>query len=271
MSAVTITTLGSNGRLANSLFQYATGKALAYKYDCALEVPSNWWGRQIFDIKDHDITHQFNAQTPIDYIPSIQDLEQFKYIDLLGYWQFQEAMDLYSLKDLMFWLRPRKEVITTVREYIYQRVGSKDFITVHKRRGDYISKYADKYAIITDASFNRGVRMAKDHLAFHRNILDPEIIELTEENPAPDINSIPGWIIDFFMMAYSSAVVRSNSTYSLWGGIYCLNYGGTVFSPVVENNVGWYDAQFIEGNWPRCADVLNHPSSRLTDLHLRTI
>ena len=52
MNKVQVSCLGGMGRFGNQLFQYAFAKSYADKYNCILEIPSDWIGWKIFELED---------------------------------------------------------------------------------------------------------------------------------------------------------------------------------------------------------------------------
>jgi hypothetical protein len=262
----TISTLGNNGRLGNQILQYLAGRAIARHYKAELQIPKDWLGRQIFDITDPEIVENAQTQTPVDYIPTPNDVGIFNSIDLFGYWQFQSIVNWYSLKDIKEWLSFKPEVWDVLGKRRKQlNLRYNPYIAVHKRRGDYINKVSDKYCIVSDRSFQKRIDLIKSE---HPDIY---VLELTEENPSPKIDSVPSEVIDFMLLVDAPYIVRSNSTFSMVAGWLgqTINPRISIHSPLVEDRVGWQDVEFVEGNWPRCADSKNHPGSKLTDLILK--
>ena len=68
MNKVQVSCLGEMGRFGNQLFQYAFAKSYADKYNCILEIPSDWIGWKIFELEDSVIKEKL-PKTEIDEIP----------------------------------------------------------------------------------------------------------------------------------------------------------------------------------------------------------
>jgi hypothetical protein len=249
---LTISTLGHNGRFGNQLFQLATGLGLARKLGVDIEIPADWIGRKIFKINLPAIKQNPSVRAPLDFLPTEKEFSSFDRIDLYGYFQYQNAVDLYSRKDIREWFQ--------FQDWVLKKFHKSDkTIVEHIRRGDYVSQ-PHLYCSISDESYKKLEEI---------NGWDSNLIQkITEENPVRDkfCESIGiGFLPDFMLMVNSDILVRSNSTFSFWGGVFS---HAEVWAPLVEDKVGWQNVEFVKGNWPRFADSKHHPV-QLTDLHLR--
>jgi hypothetical protein len=257
--AISINTLGNNGRWGNQLFQYCFAKAFAQKYNLPLKVPSDWCGRKIFQIEDPVCDNAYSVRTPLDYIPTDKDIsEASQDIDLFGYWQFQESIDHFSKKWILDNLR-----LNSKYSYAFLKRGI--YVAAHKRRGDYVSTYLNRYCSISDASYDKTISDLFDDQSIFAYFV-------TEENPLRDSQCESdgiGFFADFSFLANADMLIRSNSTFGWWAGVFCEINKGKVYSPLVEDKVGWNDVEFVLGNWPRMSDSRIHIGSKLTDLHLK--
>ncbi len=241
---LTISTLQKNGRFGNQLFQYFTGKALARKLGVELQVPSDWIMRKYIEVPEHPISVNL-PQYPIDQLPTTGGY------DLYGYFQFQEAADLYSRNDCIEWFKP----LYYWSLYIEQTLLCTQYHVIHKRRTDYLNNPC--YAVITDKSYEDAI---KEHDLSGRNF-----ITISDESPSTDPDQ---FFIDFLHIMHADTIIRANSSYSYWAAL--LSGHDEVYSPVVEDKTGWSDVKFIKGNWPRCTDCKNHPGHcRVTDINLK--
>ena len=249
---LTCKTMGCGGRFGNQMFALATGLGLARKLGVQLQIPADWIGRKIFKINLPGIEDKHAVQAPLDFLPTEKEFSSFDRIDLYGYFQYQEAMNLYSRKDILEWF--------PFQEWVLKKFPkSNKPIIEHIRRGDYVSQPM-RYCSISDESYSR--------LESSRGWNLDHIHKITEENPTKDQfceNISIGFLPDFMLMVNSNILVRSNSTFSFWGGVFSK---GEVWAPLVEDKIGWQTVEFTKGNWPRFADSKYHPV-KLTDLHLR--
>lgn len=257
---LTITKCGKEGRFGNQILHYLGAKAIATSLGVELQVPHDWIGRLIFDVKDPPITKRPNAQTPLDYIPAKEDFEKYDTIDFWGYCQNQKTADLYSISDIKKWLPIQKQWLNKFSP-IYDNE-----CVIHKRRGDYVNKL-NMYCCITDQSYDAVLAKAKDDYGA------PLYVQyLTEENPTIDDECEElgiGFLPDWMKMVGAAVLIRSNSTFGVTASWYnTIYHRGTTWSPVVGDLVGWQEIPFIKGNAPKCASSLYHAPSILTDMHL---
>lgn len=252
--------LGQNGRWGNQIFQIMFGMGLAQKLGVDLEIPQDWLGWDVFNLPSFvkPASSVVETTAPLDYIPTADDLADHGSIKLYGYWQNQASLDLYSVRNVREWLQFKPWVLE-----MFARKSSAKRIVVHKRRGDYV-RQPNHYCSITDASFDRAVEHVKAKYG------EASVIEITEENPTRNAYCEAfglDFLADFMLMVNADYLVRSNSTFSLVAGWFS---DVKVFAPLVTDKLGWQDVDFVEGNWPRCADSKYHPVV-LTDLHLREV
>ena len=110
---------------------------LARKFNCELQIPSNWIGYDIFDIPEnvYSLSGSPEWQTPVDHLITEEDAVHYEIIDLLGYWQFQSALDLYSIKDVLEWLPIQDRWLDQL-----DPKWPKAYLCSHERYGDYVYK-----------------------------------------------------------------------------------------------------------------------------------
>jgi len=211
------------------MFQYAYARAYAEGRDMDLTT-SDWIGQQIFDIPVHHEVRTRNCEVlPTEYH---QD----------------QASLIYTRKQVKEWFR--------FKPWIFERMsGRPNLDTVaHLRRGDYKDL---GYVVVSKESYlrdftDRGFAQART-LCF-----------LSEEepyfpNPFP---SDVSFVADFYVMVNATILYRANSSFSWWAATLS---SAKVYSPVIEGLEGGreQDCKFIEGNWPRFANL-----PFVTDLHL---
>lgn len=262
----TLCTLGNFGNFGNQLFQVCFGLGLARHFDAELQIPKNWIGYKIFNIKLPEIEVIPIARTPIDYIPTLEQLKKHQRIDLLGFWQFQDAIDFFSKKDIQEWLCFQN----WVTEIFPRKTTSKENykISIHKRRGDYLHPdNINRFCCISNRSFYK---------CLHENVLpqfeisdDPHILEISEETATSNdyckslgIDFFP----DFMNLVNSDIIIRSNSSFSFWAAVLG---GKTSYSPVVNNCTGWSDVDFIKGNHSPFVYAKYFPNQKISDMYIK--
>lgn len=258
----TLSTLSSHGRLGNNLFAYCFAKGIAKHYGWELHIPVDWFGRKIFNITDPILEFMPKVQTPLDYIPTQADVDQYDHIDLFGYWQFQDAIDFYSKSDAKEYLQFHDWIVKEFpKGWCKPELSDGTYTAVHKRRGDYITTHANYYCSVSDNSYASVLKkLGKCPL---------DVVNFSEENPFQNqycIYQDLAFLPDFVGMTQSDILVRANSSMSWWASV--LGNAKT-YSPVVEDKVGWNDVTFVEGNWPKMASSKIHTMSKLTDLYLK--
>ena len=252
MNKVQVSCLGGMGRFGNQLFQYAFAKSYADKYNCILEIPSDWIGWKIFELEDSVIEKKL-PKTEIDEIPFGE-----VNVDLYGHFQSQKFVDIMDVNTLKQGFKFKKELVDAF-------VKPKDFyVSWHLRHGDFV--YADEYCTITKECY------VNECLRNGHNIED--IIIVSEENRQPTDSGRmniehngENWnfLYDFFVLINSNILYRSNSTFGWWAGV--LGNHEKVYSPDVQGKKGQHMicVDFVEGNYPCHMEI---DSIRHSDLYL---
>lgn len=233
---VQISCLGTHGRFGNQLFQYAIARAYAERIGARLQTPA-WIGEEIF-AGVH--ASPMEGRLPRYHHDQIPDGRTD--IDLYGYFQFHDAVQLLSRAKLKEWFRLKPEV----EEKWKPQVKCGSYCAWHLRLEDYVSDahFHKTYASVRTTSYLR---------AMHTNGIDLPLITVSADFTR-------GWLTDFMLCRDADVLFRANSTFSWWAGVLGT---GRVFSPVIDDRVGWQDVEFIEGNWPRFVNLPN-----VTDLYL---
>ena len=140
---VTMSSLGSNGRFANQLFQYAYVKLYALRHGVTAAIPA-WQGKQLFDVDDPSCAGlalpelRFNGFFDDDR-PLWDSDDPPIDIDLWGF--FQEIPECWrrhrSLLRRMFQLSIAHQNAIDAWCYAVTRGGRRTLVAVHVRRGDY--------------------------------------------------------------------------------------------------------------------------------------
>lgn len=243
------------GRFGNTLFEISFLLGYCKKYGFLPEIPMSWSGFKIFDV---DIPY-LNSVLPTYSFDQIPD--GLNNININGYYQFQEALDFYTIEDIKQWF--------PIKKIWLDRFNKKEsYIAIHNRRGDYVSQ-PTRYCSISDSSFRNII----DHVKQKYTV--DEIVILTEENPIIDYECESlgiGFLPDFMKMVFSDVLIRSNSTMSWWASVFQRIYNpiGITYAPLVEDKVGWSDVDFVCGNWPRLIHEKNFdPWTRHSDLFIK--
>lgn len=258
---LTLRSLGKLGRFGNQLFQLCTGLALARHLGAELRIPADWPGYRLFQLRLPPIDLAPAVRTARDHLPSAADLDRYGSIDLYGFWQFQESLDLYTVDDARRWLRFQD----WVHDH-FARSSARPSIAIHIRRGDYLSpRNAGRYCCVNRESYYR---------CLHEQVLpgyragEVDVVEVSDEKPQTDSRCEAigaGFLPDFMTLVNADALIRSNSTFSFWAGVLG---SSRVYAPLVGDHVGPSDVPFVQGNHPRFASQKHFPNFRHTDLRL---
>ncbi len=215
------------GRLGNQMFQYAFSRALAERDGRELHT-NPWSGQKIFQLND----------------PPLDGSE-----DMLPehYRQDQDSL-IYTRADARRWFAWRPEVAEKL-----ESTPSVELMA-HVRRGDYLVL---GYPVVSD----KAAMKAAHGFGFH-----PFFFEIASEEtacPSPYFTGYLSWVPDFYRLMGADILFRANSSFSWWAATLG---NGRVFSPIIEGLQGGVEhdvVPFVEGNWPRLAELPG-----ITDLHL---
>lgn len=254
---VTCSTCGTEGRFGNQLFQAAATLGYAHKYGFTPQLPKEWIGRKIFDLNVEEINCGTLPQFPHDTLPTFEVNQSF---DLKGYFQNQEAINLYTLEDIFDWF-PIKA------KWVSKLINSDKYVCIHDRKGDYVSQ-PERYCTISKNSFEKVENYVKDKYNIGNTVW------LTEENPQVDLECESlgiGFLPDFMRMVFADVLIRSASSFSWWGSVYQRIYNpiGATYSPEVQGKRGLSEVEFVEGNHPMLVDPQYFPGFKHTPLYLR--
>ena len=268
---VTMSSLGSNGRFANQLFQYAFVKLYALRNDLTAAVP-HWEGASLFDLKDplppqiafgevrcatfgYDEQHLWDLQPP----PSNIDIRGYCQ-ELPVCWRQQRPLlkRLYSLSD---------ERTARLDDWCYDitRGGLRTLVAVHVRRGDYrginhdempwfrmtpVEWYLDLLRSIWPTLHNPVLFVATDEPeAIVPRFRDFPLISASGEQLA----TIPDHVVDFEILRRADLLAICNSSFSRMAALLAYKQQ-TCFIPDFSEHrfipfEPWYDLHF----WRRFA------------------
>jgi len=272
--AVSMSTLGSNGRFANQLFQYAYVKLYALRHGLEPLLPS-WDGNKLFGLNDKSCR---GLSYPEVRFGGFDDSDRLLWemdeppidIDLFGY--FQELPACWerhrSLLRRLFQLVPDyADVIEGWYENV-RRNGERTLVAVHVRRADYRRFDGMPWYRLVPEDW---------YVSWLRNIWptlrDPILFVATDEPETvlPFFNeftslatraSLRNYITDFEMLRRADYLAIANSSFSRMAAILgadsqqcvCPSFETRTFVPYYP----WLDPGF----WPRYSDGL-HVGKRL--------
>lgn len=138
---VSMSSLGSNGRFGNQLFQYAFLRLYAQQYGLCIEVPE-WVGEFLFGLKDRTISamrpevreeHNILGESAI-----VNRAAPFRNVDFWGYFQYHTRYYRPWRSAFRSFFRPRTEIRQILKDaHDRIRTRGKTLVGIHIRRGDY--------------------------------------------------------------------------------------------------------------------------------------
>lgn len=267
MCDLTMLDIGKNGRFGNQLFQLMALLSISNKFGFIPVLPDHYNIENIFPqfsklikININEIQNKYTngiIASP-DVIP--YNKQNTAIVCIQGYFQFQEILNLWDINDIEYFFNfgPQyHKIIEKIREEV------KDTIVCHIRRGDYVTKYSDKYAIIKEEAYLKNLPHG-----------DFKVLFVGEDYKLPtyDLPENVSFLADFFRCMMAPVFLRSNSTFGWWAATlakYNYNESQTQYSPLVLDKTGIRDdIEFVNGNWPLMAHPKNFENCRNTDLYL---
>lgn len=232
---LTMSSLGSNGRLGNQLFQYASLMGLSMKFNADLCL-GDW------SYRDH-FNHSFPSALPD--CPQVIKVKEptFKYVPNWPYIEENQAVDIWGyLQSEKYWKHCEghvRKALTFKPEFVEQcrarfdEEDLKDVIAISIRRGDFVSNpnyeqlpIVSYYILALFEHFpdwrKRNIIIFSDDIPYcrvHFNTL--ENVMYSENNS--DIE-------DICLMSQCKDFIIANSTFSWWGA-YLSNTKGKIIRP----------------------------------------
>ncbi|MBO9542447.1 FkbM family methyltransferase [bacterium] len=138
---ITMSTLGTNGRFANQLFQYAFLKTYAKDHDLAVQTPP-WAGQLLFGHADPQLTRSLpqvkerSNRLAEALIPNAS--APLKNVDVWGYFQYHTRYYAKHQAYIRSLFQPLPELAQRMQPAIDRlRALGKTVVGLHLRRGDY--------------------------------------------------------------------------------------------------------------------------------------
>lgn len=233
--------LGSHGRLGNQMFQYATLMGIAEKHGYEFCIPSSnfndpYYDHQLFEafelknLKKENIKKLFNVKQ-IRESGFNFDLNLFEScpdnVDIFGYFQTEKYFSHIENKvkeDFTF----KKEILKFAKEYKNQ-IQSKEVISLHIRRGDYVNQpwhgccpleyYEKSLSLLND---NIPVIIFSDDpkWCLNQQLFESDRFYVSENNSN---------LFDMCLMSICDYHIIANSSFSWWGA--WLSNSKKVFAP----------------------------------------
>lgn len=236
---VQISTLGSNGRFGNQLFQYVFARTYAETIGAELQTPP-WMGETLFGVKDARLSERLPQVSEADVMagPVIWRPN----VDLYGWFQKPAHLRWISKSAVHRWL-------TIKEEWLFKRGKAlPQYAACHLRQGDFPTD-PGRYCLVTRRSY-------QDALAKYLPGVPVIWVEENWSKPSPDLPPDLQFWPDWLTLFNADWLLRSNSTFAWWAGELGPHFG--VFSPVVGNLHGPHHVAFAPGNDQQHAPFPGH-------------
>lgn len=242
---IAMSSLGSNGRFGNQLFQYAFLNLYARRYGLQVRSPS-WIGQTLFGIRDMPIRRKYPVVDE-KWIPRKEQLltsETSPYVnaDFWGYFQLHTRHYAPYRDYIQSLFTPVPQIEGKLASGVEKLRGMGNTVVgLHIRRGDYLSRQDHeiygKLHFLTPASWYKtwlnSVWGTLDRPVLFVASDDPAAAgEFGEFNPITSGSLVPpfpeaGFYPDFYILSQCDVLAISNSTFSYAASM--LNRGGVSY------------------------------------------
>lgn len=267
---ITMSGLGSNGRFANQLFQYAYVRLYALRHGLTAAVP-DWEGRALFDLQDPFCTGvalpqlSFKGFTEDDLLLWEADDPPID-IDLLGY--FQEIPECWQshrpLLRRMFELSAEHQNAVDAWHNELTRGGQRTLVAIHVRRGDYRSFDIPWFRLVPEDWYLDWLRAIWPTLyepLLHVATDEPDAIlpqfnqfELVAGTIGSPVPQLPEHVRDFELLRRADYLAICNSSYSRMAAILAPSTQECFLPSFQKQCFVPYEPWIDPGFWARFAD-----------------
>jgi hypothetical protein len=221
--------LGSNGRIGNQMFQYATLLGIAEKHGYEFCIPSSNFNDPFYD---HQLLEVFELKNlkkgNIKKLHNVNQIKESSFrfdstlfetcpdnVDIFGYFQtekyFLHCVDKVK-EDFTF----KEEILNDANDYRNQ-LKSNDVISIHIRRGDYLKypwhgccplEYYEKALSLIDDNIPVIIFSDDPEWCLQQKIFESDRFYVSENNTNA---------FDLCLMSMCNYHIISNSSFSWWG------------------------------------------------------
>ena len=224
---ITMTSLSTNGRFANQLFQYMFLKVYAKRFGLRVQVP-DWVGRKLFglvddypdDVDRNEIAQQSHSLLDCEIVNSKEVLGN---VNFWGYFQYNTIYYASEKEYIRSLFTPVDFVNLPLREGVEKILkGGRSLVGIHVRRGDYGYKHFFQTPVSWYKRWLNEVwpQLKKPVLYIASDEIDSVIDDFSEFNPisAKDLgvtlDNHYDYFTDFFVLTKCHYLAISNSSFS---------------------------------------------------------
>lgn len=247
------------GGLGNQLFQYSLGRFLAHKHQTPLKLDTSWYG--VVPDRQYDLS-VYAIAAPLATAPEAESLknkfvplakrsyfkERFYHFDpavlaagpnvfLEGYWQSEKYF--LPIADIIRHEITLKTPPQGMNKEILQQINETLAVSLHVRRGDYVSNSAaNNYHGTSPLEYYKA---AVDHIA--KRVKNPHFYIFSDDPTWTRKNLLLDYPLTFVtgndkaaqedlrLMSQCRHFIIANSTFSWWGAWLSSSEGKTVIAP----------------------------------------
>jgi len=280
---ITMSALGKFGRFGNQLFQYASLRIYAKKYNLRTETPK-WIGQRLFGCYDPLIQKKLplvevpNKLVPFWEDPTFYAKQPLTSVDLKGYFQYHTKYYVKYKEHLRSLFSPLPEIEAKMRIGLESLCSKgKTLVGLHLRRGDFGHHH----------HFIAPSQWYKEWLKGFWETLEDPVLFIASDEPEKVVSDFVEYkpvtsaqlgmelaeapfYPDFYILTQCDAVAISNSTFSF---VACmLNKRGKIFArPTLSNRkLIPFDPWNSESNFKNEKVVANESYHEQTDVCTET-
>ncbi len=264
------------GGLGNQMFQYSLYKIMK-KENIKVKADIHWFSENnlhngfeledVFNIKLDYATQLECYRTISDnyiyenikkYFSFQKNILDIKCGYLKGYWQNEKYFNKYRdeiLSDFKFSINDKKNCT------ISQEMSKEESVSIHIRRGDYLS-IEDKFGgIATLEYYNKAIKIIKERLVKPKFYIFSDDLEWTRNNLKIencvyiDFNRGKDSYKDMYLMSKCKHNIIANSTFSWWGAWLNQNKEKIVIVPERMWNIAPGGEKLFPDNWIKCKGI----------------
>ncbi len=263
------------GGLGNQMFQYALGKYLAQKHDTELKLDVTNFNN--YKLHNYDLS-KLNIQNNIALIHEIEKLKSKKFFNFIkikkqshinektftfdesildlpdniyleGYWQSEKYFK--SLREILLQEFSPKDKITCKNEKYLSKISSVNSVSLHVRRGDYISNPTansvhgtcnlDYYSKSIDYIVSK-IEKPEFYIFSDDHQWVKENLKYNHPMTFVNWNTKETALWDMFLMSKCKHNIIANSTFSWWGAWLNDNNDKIVIAPKK-----WFNSSDMSG------------------------
>jgi capsular polysaccharide biosynthesis protein/glycosyltransferase involved in cell wall biosynthesis len=267
---ITMSSLGSNGRFANQLFQYAFMKLYALRHDARMAVP-DWQGRKLFELEDPDSAGIELPRLAFEGF-SKQEHELWRSpsppveVDFEGY--FQEIPSCWQrhrqlLRTLFELPAADRHALDAWRGEVTEN-GRRTLVAVHLRRTDYRVSILRWFRIIPEEWYLDWLKeiwptLADPVLFVATDEPDTVLPQFAEFSPKSSVDlaglSLPDHVRDFEVLRRADYLAICNSSFSRMAAILGPDAQRCFLPSIQERRIVPYEPWDHNEFWQRFGDA----------------